>query len=216
MANLDFASSQAVLPQATIRKISGNKKRTNNRRRHSSSEYDDSSLEEFFSPTRPAANDMAGVDSPTIDTGLELNDHFDQIMGSSNIRPSTIAQSPFTGPVSKSLGPRDTLPHNAPNLSSFDQENTQTETSYYKSFASETEGTLEKRTVEPLSDATNICNASKRRKIDMQPSSGDANTSHDLSNDLQTQSINQPKSQNDNIDALLLQEFGDIVNFSGV
>ncbi|RAO68915.1 uncharacterized protein BHQ10_004927 [Talaromyces amestolkiae] len=175
MANLDFASSQAMLPRATVRKIARNRKRSNNRRRRSSSEYDDSSLEEFFSPTQHALTDMTNGDSPTIGTSLDLND-----------------DSPYTGLVAKALGPQDRLSYNAPKLSF-------------------------KRNVGPMSDATNISNASKRPKIDMQSSSnGDADTIHDPVNDLKNHSPNQPESQNEYIDALLLQEFGDIVNFSGI
>lgn len=217
MANLDFASSQAILPKDTARKIARNTKRSNNRRRRSSSEYDDSSLEEFFSPMRPAVTDKTDVDSPTVGTSLDLNNHVDQIMGSSNSQPSNFVQSPFTSLVAKTLEPQGRLSYNAPNLSSFDPENTQIEASYYKSLASDQEGTLTKRKFESLTDATNICNASKRPNINMQSSSdGDANTIHDPVKDLQTYAMNQPESQDEEIDALLLQEFGDIVNFSRI
>ena len=217
MANLDFASSQAILPKDTARKIARNTKRSNNRRRRSSSEYDDSSLEEFFSPMRPAVTDKADVDSPTVGTSLDLNNHVDQIMGSSNSQPSNFVQSPFTSLVAKTLEPQGRLSYNAPNLSSFDPENTQIEASYYKSLASDQEGTLTKRKFGSLTDATNICNASKRPNINMQSSSdGDANTIHDPVKDLQTYAMNQPESQDEEIDALLLQEFGDIVNFSRI
>lgn len=217
MANLDFASSQARLPKDTARKIARNTKRSNNRRRRSSSEYDDNSLEEFFSPMRPAVTDMTDVDSPTVGTSLDLNNDVDQIMGSSNSQPSNFVQSPFTSLVAKTLEPQDKLSYIAPDLSAFDLESTQIEVSYYKSLASDQEGTLTKRKVGPFTDAMNICNASKRPKIDIQSSSdGDANTTHDPVKDLQTHSINQPESQDEEIDALLLQEFGDIVNFSGI
>lgn len=217
MANLDFASSQATLPKATVRKIAGNRKRSNTRRRRSSSEYDDSSLEKFFFPTRPEPNTVTGTDSPTVGTGLDLNDHFDQIMSPSNEEPSNNIQSAFASPITKSFEKRDTFSLNTPKLSSIDKENTQTQASYDKIFESELEKTLPKRKVEPLSDATNIANTHKRPKIDMQPSPvSDANASHDPFNELQTHSVCQPESQNENIDELLLQEFGDIVNFSGI
>ncbi|KAF4958417.1 hypothetical protein F66182_18311, partial [Fusarium sp. NRRL 66182] len=150
MANLDFASSQAILPKDTARKIARNTKRSNNRRRRSSSEYDDSGLDEFFSPMRPAVTDKTDVDSPTVGTSLDLNNHVDQIMGSSNSQPSNFVQSPFTSLVAKTLEPQGRLSYNAPNLSSFDPENTQIEASYYKSLASDQEGTLTKRKFESL------------------------------------------------------------------
>lgn len=219
MANLDFASSQATLPKATAGTKARSRKRSNTRRRRSSSEYDDSSLDEFFSPIRPTSNTVTGADSPAVDTGLELDDNIDRIMRLGNTSPSNNVQSSFTSTVSKTLGPRDTLSYNAPRLSSLDKENTQTQGLYEKSLVSEPQATLTKRKVEPLSDATNIGNASKRPKIDMQPSSVDnANASHDPFNELQTHmhSMYQPECQNENIDALLLQEFGDIVNFSSI
>ncbi|KAI7968821.1 hypothetical protein EIK77_002817 [Talaromyces pinophilus] len=216
MGNLDFASSQAALPKATAGTKARSRKRSNTRRRRSSSEYDDSSLDEFFSPIRPTSNTVNGADSPTVDTGLELDDDIDRIMGLGNTSPSNNVQSSFTSTVSKTLGPRDTLSYNAPRLSSFDKENTQTQV-LYKSLVSEPQATLTKRKVELLSDSANIGNASKHPKTDTQPSSvDDANASHDPFNELQTHSTYQPESQNENIDALLLQEFGDIVNFSGI
>ncbi|GAM36720.1 Hfm1 homolog [Talaromyces pinophilus] len=216
MGNLDFASSQAALPKATAGTKARSRKRSNTRRRRSSSEYYDSSLDEFFSPIRPTSNTVNGADSPTVDTGLELDDDIDRIMGLGNTSPSNNVQSSFTSTVSKTLGPRDTLSYNAPRLSSFDKENTQTQV-LYKSLVSEPQATLTKRKVELLSDSTNIGNASKHPKTDTQPSSvDDANASHDPFNELQTHSTYQPESQNENIDALLLQEFGDIVNFSGI
>jgi ATP-dependent DNA helicase HFM1/MER3 len=217
MANLDFASSQATLPKATVGKTVGNRKRSNTRRRRSSSEYDDSSLDEFFSPTQPPLNNITGTDSPTVGTDLELADDFDQIIGSSNADPSNNIQSVFASTIPKTFGQRDTFSQVESKLSQLDKENSRTRASFDKILVSEPEGTLTKRKVERLSDAMNIGNASKRPKIDLQPSSdGDANTSHDPFNELQTHLMYQSESQDENIDALLLQEFGDIVNFSGI
>lgn len=216
MANLDFASSQATLHKATAGMKTRGRKRSNTRRRRSSSEFDDSSLDEFFSPIRPASNTVAQADSPAVGTGLGLDDDFDRIMRSSNADPANDIQSAFASPITKSFEKRNTFSLNAPTLSSVDREDSQTQLPYNKDLVSEPQ-ILTKRKVEPFSDATNIGNALKRPKIDMQPSpDGDANASHDPFNELQTHLIYLPESQNEDIDALLLQEFGDIVNFSGI
>ncbi|KAE8553695.1 hypothetical protein EYB25_005077 [Talaromyces marneffei] len=220
MANLDIASTQATLPKASVSKA-GNRKRSNTRRRRSSSEYDDSSLDELFSPARPSLNSFTGIYSPTVNTGLDLDDDFDQILGSINTQPSNNIQDVLASPVSKTLGPHDTFLHNADNSSLLDKQDTQTQASYDKSLGYEPETATTKRKVEPLSDATNISNhASKRPKIDMQTLTDDnANmTIHDdaySTDKVQSNLIHQSESQNKNIDELLLQEFGDIVNFSG-
>lgn len=177
MANLDFASTQTTIPKATGSKMVGSKKHSITRWRRSSSEYDDSSLDDFFSPTRPASTIMTGIDSPTVGTGFEPDDDFDRIIGSSN---------------------------------------TQTQTTYDRSFGSGPETTLTKRKVEPLSDATNIGNASKRPKIDVQPSTDQRHDDPYFINEPSAHSVYQSGSQEENIDELLLQEFGDIVNFSGI
>lgn len=216
MANLDFASTQTTIPKATGSKMVGSKKHSITRWRRSSSEYDDSSLDDFFSPTRPASTIMTGIDSPTVGTGFEPDDDFDRIIGSSNTQPSNKIQGPFASPVTKTLGQKNIFSHNAAKLSSFGKENTQTQTTYDRSFGSGPETTLTKRKVEPLSDATNIGNASKRPKIDVQPSTDQRHDDPYFINEPSAHSVYQSGSQEENIDELLLQEFGDIVNFSGI
>lgn len=215
MAKLDFASSQAILPNATVRMKSGDKKQSNNHQRRSSSEYDDSSLEEFFSPARPATNNMAGVDSSTVDTSFDSNDAFDQIIGSITEEPLKNTESALATPVTNEFGQHDVSSQAESNLPSFEKENTQTRASYDKTLDYQPAKTSPKRNVGPLSDATGICNSFKRAKMKPSPD-GDANINHGPLNDSHAQSIYQPESQDENIEALLLQEFGDIVNFSGI
>ncbi|EED17429.1 DEAD/DEAH box DNA helicase (Mer3), putative [Talaromyces stipitatus ATCC 10500] len=222
MVNLDFASSQATIPKATICKTVGNRKRSNTRRRHSSSEYDNSSVDEYFSPTMPASNSMDNSDSPTVTTALGLDDNFERIMDASNggLSEDNI-QSDVQSPAAKRQ--RSALPTHESKSVSFDEEKSPTRLSNKKNLKSGPDGVLVKRKIEPLSDATNVgINAPKRPKADTtQPSAESIKNaaSHDdpySIEELRSQEMDQPESRDENIDEMLLQEFGDIVNFSAM
>ncbi|OKL61605.1 hypothetical protein UA08_03771 [Talaromyces atroroseus] len=231
MANLDILSSQTAFLKSSPtldkseRNIAG-RRHSHAHRKHSSSEYDDSSLDELFSPARPVAQEISKSDSRPKKLGdaVDPDGSFDQNEYLSNphiARTEQHAPSIFQTSVTDVS---KILSKNAPNSTSFDTEIVLPQVLHEKDMDLDAELKAKslKRRAEPLNNITSSSkNISKRPKTETQSVSADQDNEarrHHLvsSSELQASSMDQSRAQDEDIDQLLLQEFGDIVNFSGI
>lgn len=224
MANLDVVSSLSTLSNSSSvlnksSKKTKTKKRAHSRRKDSSSEYDDSSLDGLFPPTRPAEDELENSNSGSkyhVESG-SLGNSTDQNL----LLAETEQHQPSLTHVSKQIG---AISSNDPRAPLLDAENMLPQAPPKKEVIGvRHESTLLKRKAGPLNDTTNNSkNTPKRSRTDPQPASADNNgneMSHgqiSSSSELQTGPADQYQSQDEDFDQLLLQEFGDIVNFTGI
>jgi ATP-dependent DNA helicase HFM1/MER3 len=236
MANLDVVSSQTTFLKSgpTVDKFVGKTKsrKSSYARRKHSSEYDDSSLDELFSPARPAAheNSKSGSRRKTLCDSVDLGssvERLDEYSGKSHVtgavkHASSTSQNSFTD-LSK---PRSTPLNNVSKSPSCDMKNVMPQALHEKEMGLDfgPEAKSLKRKTEPLNETTNSSkNLSKRSRMDINSASVDPDINEasylqlHSSSELQTGPIEHSESQyEEDIDQLLMQEFGDIVNFSGI